>query len=367
MKANPLRTITLTIVSMGALAGLAFAQVLEMAAVIAKPVSRIVTLPGEIQPFLHVDLRARVSGYVDRVLVDRGSTVKEGDLLVELSAPEMIAQIAEAQAKTQAAASELAQAEAQLEAAQSTYDRMKKANETPGAIAGNELILAGKQVEAAQALINSRKQARQAAQDGVNALKTLETYLRITAPFPGVVTERIVHPGALVGPGSNQPLLVLQQISHLRVTVAVPEEDVGAIPKGAKVTFQVPAYADRTFSGTIARRAQALDEKTRTMAVELDVMNSDQALAPGMYANVNWPIHAPKAVLFVPTTSVVTTTERTFVIRNKNGKAEWVNVRKGATDRDLIEVIGPLQPGDRVVKRANDELREGMPLQSPTK
>jgi len=351
----------------GVLAMQMLAQAPEMVTVTSKPVSRTVTLPAEIQPFLNVALRARVSGYVDRVLVDRGSLVKENELLVELSAPEMKAQIAEAESKAQAAQAELVQAEAQLAASQSTYDRMKKAAETPGAIASNELIVAEKQVEAAKALINSRKQATQAAQASVQSLKSLEDYLKIRAPFAGVVTERIVHPGALVGPGSNDPLLVLQQTSHLRVTVAVPEENVGAIPKGAKVTFQVPAYPNRSFSGTIARRSQALDQKTRTMAVELDVMNPDQSLAPGMYATVKWPVQGSKAALYVPKTSVVTTTERTFVIREKDGKAEWVNVGKGAADGDFIEVIGSLKPGDKVVKRANDELREGTPLQSAAK
>jgi len=355
------------LIAAGMLAMPMLAQAPEMVAVTSKPVSRTVNLPGEIQPFLNVALRARVSGYVDRVLVDRGSVVKEGELLVELSAPEMKAQIAEAESKAQAAQAELAQAEAQLGASQSTYDRMKKAAETPGAIAGNELIVAEKQVEGAKALINSRKQATQAAQASVQSIKSLEAYLKITAPFAGVVTERIVHPGALVGPGSNEPLLVLQQNSHLRVTVAVPEENVGAIPRGAKVSFQVPAYPGRSFSGTIARRSQAVDQKTRTMPVELDVMNPDQSLAPGMYATVKWPVQGSKPALYVPKTSVVTTTERTFVIREKNGKAEWVNVGKGAADGDFIEVIGPLQPGDKVVKRANDELREGTPLQSAAK
>ena len=121
--------------------------------VVSKAVSRTVDLPGEFQPFLSVSLHAKVPGYVERVLVDRGSVVKQGQLLVELSAPEMKAQIAEAESKVQAAESDRLQAEAQLAAAQSTYDRLKKAAETPGAIAGNELIQAEKQVEAAQALV----------------------------------------------------------------------------------------------------------------------------------------------------------------------------------------------------------------------
>lgn len=377
------------------LAQLAWGQGPEMAAVISKPVSRTVTLPGEIRPFLNVALHSRVAGYVDRMLVDRGSAVKEGELLVQLSAPEMKAQVAEYESKVQVAEGDRLQAEAKLASlgstltsleatlasTQATYDRLKVASQTPGAISGNELDIALRSVEAERASVEAQRGSIQAqraslealrngkaaAEAALRAIKEMEGYLRVTAPFDGVVTERIVHPGALVGPGADAPLLVLQQISRLRVTVAVPEENVGGIAKGASVPFQVPAYPERNYSGTVARRAQSLDTKTRTMAVELDVMNSDQSLAPGMYATVKWPVRRAQPALYVPRTSVVTTTERTFVIREKNGKAEWVNVNKGAADGDLIEVIGPLQSGDKIVKRANDELREGTPLQGPSK
>src|SRR6202040_13190 len=127
-------------------------QKTELAPVVSKQISRTIELPGEFQPFQSVSIHAKVRGYVDRVLVDRGSAVKQGQLLAELTAPEMTAQIAEAESKVQAAHSERLQAEAQLAATQSTYDRLKKAAETPGAIAGNELTQAEKQVEAAQAL-----------------------------------------------------------------------------------------------------------------------------------------------------------------------------------------------------------------------
>ena len=113
------------------------------------------------------------------------------------------------------------------------------------------------------------------------------------------------------------------------------------------------------FPEPVARIPRALDPKTRSMSVELDVINNDQMLAPGMYPTVRWPVRSSEQALFVPKTSVVTTTERTFVVREKNGRAEWVDVRKGAADGDLIRIIGPLQPGDRVVKRATDEIREG--------
>jgi RND family efflux transporter MFP subunit len=349
---------------LGLLAQLCLAQTGELAPVVARPVSRTVELPGEFLSFQTVSLHARVPGYVDRVLVDRGSAVKQGDLLVKLSAPEMIAQIAEAESKVQATEADRLQAEAQLAAAQSTYERMKKAAETPGAIAGNELVLTEKQMDGAKALLNSRLQAIKAVQATVRSLKELQAYLRISAPFEGVITERMVHPGALVGPGNDIPLLVIQQVSHLRLVVPVPEENVSGIVNGASVPFQVPAWPERSYSGTLARVSRALDQKTRTMAVELDVMNRDGSLAPGMYPTVKWPVRRSRAALFVPKTSVVTTTERTFVIRDQSGQAEWVDVKKGAAEGDLLEVIGNLKPGERVVRRATDEMRDGTPTQA---
>jgi membrane fusion protein (multidrug efflux system) len=151
------------------------------------------------------------------------------------------------------------------------------------------------------------------------------------------------------------------------LVVPVPEEDVGGIVRGANVSFHVPAFPERTYSGAVARVAHALDQNTRTMAVELDVFNRDGSLAPGMYPTVKWPIRRARPALLVPKTGVVTTTERTFVIRDQAGKAQWVDVKKGGGEGDLIEVIGDLKPGDRVVRHATDEMRDGTALQARAK
>jgi hypothetical protein len=103
------------------------------------------------------------------------------------------------------------------------------------------------------------------------------------------------------------------------------------------------------------------------MSVELDVLNHDGTLAPGMYPSVKWPVRTQGAELWVPKTSVVTTTERTFVVRSRDGRAEWVDVKKGVAEGELIAVIGNLKPGDLVVRRATDEIRDGTPLQGATK
>src|SRR2546425_8262451 len=164
---------------------LAWGQGPEMTAVASKPVSRTITLPGEIQPFLNVALRSRVAGYVDRVLVDRGSAVKEGDLLIELSAPEMKAQIAEAESKVQVAegdrlqaeaklaslGSALASLEATLASAQATYDRLKVASQTPGAISGNELHIALRSVEAQRASVEAQRGSIQAQRASIERIR----------------------------------------------------------------------------------------------------------------------------------------------------------------------------------------------------
>lgn len=337
------------------------AQGVEVATVSTKMLERKSKLPGEFLPYQTVDLHARVTSFVEKVEVDRGSTVKAGQLLVTLSAPEMMAHVAEAEARVLAIDSQKAEAEAKLVAAQSTYERIKTASATPGAIAQNELVLAGKAVDAAKGVIASIESSSKASKASVESLRALLKYLQVTAPFDGVITERWAHPGALVGPGAGAPapMLRLEQQSRLRLVVAVPETEVGGIVRGAKVPFTAPAFPGETLSGTVARVTKSMDTKTRTMAVELEVANSSGRLAPGMYLEVAWPNRRPKPSLLVPPTAVVTTTERTFVIRVNSGKAEWVNVVRGLPSGDLLEVFGDLAAGDTVVRRATDEIREG--------
>ncbi len=332
----------------------------EVVRVTSKAVDRLVKLPGEFQPYLAVPIYAKLSGFVKRVAVDRGSTVKQGQVLVTLEAPEMLSQVAEAQSKAQAVSLQKAEAEAKLASAQTTYDRLKAASATPGVVAENDVNVAQKTAEAAQALVRSYEDSIKAAQAQVQSVKDLQQYLTLKAPFDGVITERNVHPGALVGPGTGAtPLLKLHQVSRLRLVVAVPEALVGAMVKGARVAFTVPAYPGETFYGVLNLVAHDLDEKTRSMPAELDVKNADLRLGAGMYPEVQWPVRRPQPSLLVSPTSIVTTTERTFVIRVKNGVAEWVNVGRGARVGDLIEVFGALKEGDTIVRRGTDEIREG--------
>jgi membrane fusion protein (multidrug efflux system) len=334
----------------------------EMAKVESRPLSRTVNLTAELAPFLQTDIEARVPGYIEHVLVDRGSAVHRGQLLIQLSAPEMESQTSSAQASLHQAEADESQAEAQAAAVTVTYDRLQEAAKTPGAVAGNELTQAQKQKEAADAVVQGRKAAVRTASDHLKATQEMQGYLKVTAPFDGIITDRFVHPGMMVDANGHQPLLKLQQVSHLRLVVPVPETYAGTIQHGKSVQFHVPAHPGKTYTGVIARIPNALDQQTRAMMVELDVFNRDGSLAPGMYPTVDWPVSSNEDLLFVPATSVVTTTERTFVITSQNGKAHWVDVRKGTPSGDMVSVRGPLTQGQLVVRRATDEIREGNTL-----
>jgi RND family efflux transporter MFP subunit len=362
--------------------------------VIAQELSRSLRLPGELQPYQDVQLYPKVQGFISWMGVDRGSEVKAGQVLVRLTAPEFAAQRGEAEARTTIPAAQKLEAEARiasiraqrmeaeakLAASTATYNRLKAASATPGVISGNELENAQRMMEADQARvqfykesekpiaaqINALSESEKAAQASVKTVAVNQSYLHIAAPFAGTITERFLHPGALGG--TTQPVLRLQQITRLRLIVAVPEAELAGVAKGTRVEFTVPAFPGETFAGAIARIGNSLDAKTRTMPVELDVNNPAKKLAPGMFPQVNWPSSRPRPSLFVPLSAVATTTERSFVIRIKDDVAEWVDVKRGTSlhkdGKDLVEVFGALAEGDVIAVRGTDELRAGTKVQS---
>ena len=331
--------------------------------VIAQKLAITVHLPGEIEPYEVVAIFPKVTAFVKSIAVDRGTHVKTGELIAQLEAPELIAQRAEAQSKLQAAQAQLAAAEAKVASDSGTYERLKAAAATPGVVAGNDLFVAQKAVDADRAQLKAQQDNISAAQQALQAIAQTEAYLQVKAPFDGVVTERNVHPGALVGPAGGAgavPMVRIETLSRLRVVVPVPQNYAAGVPVGTKVDFTVPAFPGRTFAGTIARIAHSLDEKTRTMPVELEAANVKGELSPGIFSDVLWPVRRSYPTLFVPTSSVANTLERVFVVRVRDGKSEWVDVKTGATVDKMTEVFGDLHEGDMVAVRGTDELRPGM-------
>jgi len=336
----------------------------EVARVVSKKLSITTRLPGELQAYEVVAVFPKVTAYVDSINVDRGTHVKAGQLMARLVAPEVAAQRAEAQSKLQAAEAQRAEAEAKLASDQSTYDRLKSASATPGVVAGNDLEVAQRAVDGDRARLEATVGSAEAAKSALKSIAEIEGYLQVRAPFDGIVTERNVHPGSLVGPapsssGTATSMLRVEKANKLRLVVPVPEKYAAWMTVGTKVEFSVPAFPSQTFSGTIARIAHSLDVKTRTMPVELDVTNADGRLSSGMFPEVLWPVRRAEPTLFVPVSAVARTTEATFVIRIRDGNTEWVNVQTGELDGKSVEVFGGIREGDEVAVRGTDELRAG--------
>lgn len=329
-------------------------QTVEVAPVQSAVLAATVALPAQLTPYESVDVFPKVTGFIEALPVDRGSQVRKGQVLVRLSAPELAAQ------REQAAAA-VRTAEAKLAADRATYERLAEAAKTPGVVAENDVNIARETAAADEGVAASARQS-------LRNVAELESYLVIRAPFDGVVTARNLHPGALVGPSAGQtggqPIVHLADVKRLRLVIPVPAADAQGVRVGQMVPYTVPSSPGRTFEAPIARVADALDERTRTMAVELEVPNADNRLAAGEYVTVQWPVRRTYPTLEVPATAVANDQQRQFVIKVAGGVTSWVDVTTGVVSDGKTEVFGDLKAGDRVVRRATDALQPGTKVQA---
>jgi membrane fusion protein, multidrug efflux system len=344
------------------------AQTVEVVPVASQKLATVFTLPAQLVPFQTVDIYPKVTGFLDTIRVDRGSRVRKGELVIRLSAPELVAQRAQAESALRAAEAQLTTAQAKLASDNGTYLHMASAAKTPGVVAENDVMVASQTASADQGQVHSAENNVAAAQNALRSVTQLESYLNIYAPFDGVVTTRNLHPGALVGPASGQsgamPIVQVIDTTHLRLVVPVPEAYVGEMQVGQQVAFTVPAYPGQTFHAPIARISHDVELNTRTMPVELDVRSIDGRLSPGSYSSVKWPVHRAAATMFVPVSAVTNDQQRTFVERVRDGKAEWVDVVTGLSVDGNIEIFGDLKPGDEVIRNATDAIRPGQQVKA---
>jgi membrane fusion protein, multidrug efflux system len=344
------------------------AQTVEVVPVASQKLATVFTLPAQLVPFQTVDIYPRVTGFMDMIRVDRGSRVHKGELIIRLSAPELVAQRAQAESALRAAESQLTSAQAKLTSDKGTYLHMASAAKTPGVVAENDVMVASQTVSADEGQVQSAESNVAAARDALRSVAQLESYLNIYAPFDGIVTTRNLHPGALVGPASGpsgtMPIVQIVDSGHLRLVVPVPEAYVGEMQVGQQVAFTVPAHPGETFHAPITRISRDVDLNTRTMPVELDVHSADGRLSPGSFSSVQWPVHRAAPTMFVPVSAVTNDQQRTFVERVRNGKAEWVDVVTGLGVSGNIEVFGDLKPGDEVIRNATDAIRPGQQVKT---
>jgi membrane fusion protein, multidrug efflux system len=322
-----------------------------------------IQLPGELQPYEIVDVYPKVTGFISKILVDRGSRVRQGQLLAILVAPEMQAQIVEAGARVLESRSQIAEAKAKYMSDEGIYKRYLEASHTPGVISENELQTTKMTAQASLARLHAMGGEENAKRASVGALRQVQQYLQIHSPITGIITERDLHPGALVAPsgaGAVQPIVRIQQVDRLRLVVALPERYFASLKLGLQVPFKVSAYPQELFTGIIRRPAYSMDVKNRTELVELDVSNKNLRLTPGMFVETQWPIARSEKTFVVPVSAVVSSMEGTYVERRRSDNTvEHVDIRQGYSDQSRVEIFGDLHDGDQLVLHASEELRPG--------
>ena len=244
-----------------------------MATVEKAGVTTVIKLPAQLAAYEEVSIFPKVNGYVKTVLVDIGSKVSQGSLLMVLEAPEL--EQASAQAKEK-----YARSKADFSIDKEHYQRLLEASKTAGAISPLDLSTVKAKMDADSSLSNAEKSNWQMQQ-------TMLGYLKVIAPFTGVITERNVNPGALVSAAEkDKPMLELKQVKHLRLQVDIPEDITASLKDKDTVSFYTSAFPGKRMIGYISRRSDNVNAEYRSERMEIDVQNEDGSLAPGMYADV---------------------------------------------------------------------------------
>ena len=304
-------------------------------------------LPARLNPYEVVSIYPRIAGYVKSVPVDLGSEVRQGQILMELEAPDI-------EQNNIAAHEKYIKSQATYNESKDKYSRLLLTAETRGAVSPNDLQAAQLKMQSDSAMCNSEKASWK-------AMESMKGYLTVRAPFNGTITQRNIHPGALVSVGGKtdaKPALELQEIAKLRLQVNIPETSATQLRTGQEISFIIDAVPGKTFSGVVARQAKSLDEKYRSEIVEIDVLNEDKVLMPGMYAEILLPLKGHPNALVVPQSAVITSTEKKYVIKVQNHKALLVNVTTANEDKGQIEIFGDIKTGDSIIAKANEELKQ---------
>jgi RND family efflux transporter MFP subunit len=350
-----------------------------VAAVKSMPLSRSLTISSELVPFQEIDVYAKESGYVKQLLVDYGTRVKAGQLMAVLEIPELEQQLQQDDAAIRSAADQVTHSEHEVSRYQAQQnvlhlqaDRLSTvAKNQPGLVAQQEVddargkdLAAAAQVESAQ----SNLAVAQSLLDGAKAKRqrdqVLFDYSKIAAPFAGTVTQRFANLGTLVQAGTNSstqalPLARLSEDDKFRLVIPVPESYVRYIKVGDPAQVSVPALG-RTYSGTVARFSVDVKEDTRTMHTEVDILNTDRKLLPGLYAEATLSLDRKNNAIAVPVQALSQTGDQaTVYVVSPSGVIEVRNINLGIQTPKEAEVLAGLKEGELVVVSDRSSLKAG--------
>jgi len=314
---------------------------------------RYVTLPGSIRANQQATLYAKVPGYLKSIAVDRGDTVKAGQMLAEIEVPELSADLAKYQA-------EIAKAKAEVDIAALEFDRLARAQNKSA-----DLVVP-QTVDNAKARLAVVKASLAVAEANWERTETLLSFTKITAPFAGVVTARFVDAGAFIPAATSgsaaqtAAMVTIMDFNRVRAQVGVPELEAPLVREGQPVKVSVEGLPGRPpFEGTVSRQSFALDDATRTMLVEADLQNDRLELRPGMYATVKVGVEKHADTLTIPAEALVMEKANAFLFLLTDGKAKKTPVKIGFNDGERVEILSGATAEARVLLAGKMTLADG--------
>jgi RND family efflux transporter MFP subunit len=319
-------------------------------------------LPGNVQAWYEAPLYARVSGYLKNWYFDYGARVSKGQVLAEIDAPDLDAQLAAARAQLKAAQADVNVKLAQKNFAQTTYERWK--GSPKGSVSEQEIEAKGGDYASAVASLQAAQANVGVDKGNVDRLVALQGFKRIIAPFDGIVTARETDIGALINVGSggdNGPeLFRVADVHEMRVFVPVPQQMSAGIANGLTASLYLPQFGQRAFPATVATTARAINITSRTLLVELHAPNPDETLPPGSYTEVHFKLGAPSDTVLIPTSALLFRQNGLEVATL--GAGDRIELKRVIPGRNLgteIEIAGGLTLSDRVVDTPPDSLATG--------
>jgi RND family efflux transporter MFP subunit len=304
------------------------------------------TLPGNIQPFNKAAIFARVNGYVKGWDHDIGSSVKTGQVLATIDAPDLDQQLSQAKAT-------LASVRANLQIASLNADRNN--------ILVKKEVVAQQLADQTTADAKAKEAVVDANEANVRQLEAMQSFKTLAAPFDGIVTARNVELGQLINSGgSGQPLFEVSDLHRVRIFVQVPQSFSAGLKPGLKATFEMPQYPGVQFDATLSHISQAMNATSHSMQVELQADNAAGKFFAGSYCNVHFEIPTDANLVRIPSTALVTGNQGTQVATlDGNNKVVLKNVQLGRDLGDTVEVISGLSPSDRIINNPPETLTAG--------
>ena len=310
-----------------------------------------IVLPGNLQAFNDAPIFARTNGYLKSWSTDIGAKVKGGQVMAEIEAPDVDAQLRQANGT-------LAQARANLDIANLNFARQqdllaKKVNSQ-------------QEFDQARTSMDAQKAAVQAAEAAVQNLKVQQGFQNIIAPFDGVVTRRNTDVGALINAtGGGQELFRVARMDILRVYVYVPQAYAAYVQEGSEAFLKFAEFPGEKIEGKVAHIAGAIDSTTRTLQTEIEVDNKDGHLFPGSFADVHLSLPLKKAPTVVPVNTLLFRKEGLQVaVVGNDGIVHLRKVTIGEDFGTTLEVTDGVTKEDRIVVNPSDSLQDGTKVEA---